>query len=128
MTGGAVCGEAGTAESGTVGREGSRAPVLLATILLGALIVLVLAAALGWLITRRLPGNRIGLMLVGDAAILTVYDDAAYYRTVVSRRAVDCILQFAERAPDHSGARDSQRINDPFRLHPCKSTALLRMV
>jgi hypothetical protein len=55
------------------------------------------------------PGNGIGLMLVGYAAILIVYDDAANYRTVVSRRAefragaVGCFLQFAEHAPDHSG-------------------------
>jgi hypothetical protein len=45
-------------------------------------------------------------MLLGDAAILTVHNDAAYYRTVVSQCAVDCFLQFAERAQDHSEARD----------------------
>jgi hypothetical protein len=37
----------------------------------------VLAAALGWLITRRQPGNRIGLLLVGFGALLVFYEDAA---------------------------------------------------
>ena len=39
----------------------------------------VLAAALGWLIIRRQPGNRIGLLLVGFAALLVFYADAADY-------------------------------------------------
>jgi hypothetical protein len=39
----------------------------------------VLAAALGWLITRRQPGNRIGLLLVGFGALLVFYEDAAGY-------------------------------------------------
>ena len=39
----------------------------------------VLTAVLGWLITRRQPGNRIALLLVGYAAILIFYEDAAKY-------------------------------------------------
>jgi hypothetical protein len=39
----------------------------------------VLAAALGWLIIRRQPGNRIGLLLVGFGAMLIFYEDAARY-------------------------------------------------
>jgi hypothetical protein len=39
----------------------------------------VLAAVLGWLITRRQPGNRIGLLLVGFGALLVFYEDAARY-------------------------------------------------
>ncbi len=39
----------------------------------------VLAAALGWLIIRRQPGNRIGLLLLGFAALLVFYADAADY-------------------------------------------------
>jgi hypothetical protein len=39
----------------------------------------VLAAALGWLITRRQPGNRIGLLLLGFVALLVFYEDAARY-------------------------------------------------
>jgi hypothetical protein len=39
----------------------------------------VLAAALGWLVARRQPGNRIGLLLVGFGAVLVVYEDAARY-------------------------------------------------
>ena len=39
----------------------------------------VLAAVLGWLITRRQPGNRIGLLLVGFGALLAFYEDAANY-------------------------------------------------
>ena len=39
----------------------------------------VLAAALGWLIARRQPGNRIGLLLVGFGALLVFYEDAARY-------------------------------------------------
>jgi hypothetical protein len=39
----------------------------------------VLAAALGWLITRRQLGNRIGLLLVGFGALLVFYEDAARY-------------------------------------------------
>ena len=39
----------------------------------------VLTAALGWLITRRQPGNRIGLLLVGFVALLVFSDDAANY-------------------------------------------------
>jgi hypothetical protein len=39
----------------------------------------VLAAALGWLIIRRQPGNRIGLLLVGFGALLVFYADAANY-------------------------------------------------
>ncbi len=39
----------------------------------------VLAAALGWLIIRRQPGNRIGLLLVGFGALLVFYADAADY-------------------------------------------------
>jgi hypothetical protein len=70
----------------------------LATIALGALVVLaapigiagrqrfdgfvllvVLIAVLGWLITRRQPGNRIGLLLAGFAALIMFYQDAANY-------------------------------------------------
>ncbi len=39
----------------------------------------VLAAGLGWLIIRRQPGNRIGLLLVGFGALLVFYEDAARY-------------------------------------------------
>ena len=39
----------------------------------------VLAAALGWLITRRQQDNRIGLLLVGFGALLVFYEDAARY-------------------------------------------------
>ncbi|HEY6279267.1 MAG TPA: hypothetical protein VIX86_23385 [Streptosporangiaceae bacterium] len=39
----------------------------------------VVAAALGWLITRRQPGNRIGLLLAGFGALLAFYEDAARY-------------------------------------------------
>jgi hypothetical protein len=39
----------------------------------------VLAAALGWLIIRRQPGNRIGLLLLGFGAMLAFYEDAARY-------------------------------------------------
>ena len=39
----------------------------------------VLAAVLGWLIIRRQPGNRIGLLLVGFGALLVFYADAADY-------------------------------------------------
>ena len=76
-------------------------PLWLATIVLGALALVlvglsvpigiaarqpfdglvlagVLAAALGWLIIRRQPGNRIGL-LVGFGALLVFYEDAANY-------------------------------------------------
>jgi hypothetical protein len=42
-------------------------------------LLVVLTAALGWLITRRQPGNRIGLLLVGFCALLAFYDDAANY-------------------------------------------------
>jgi hypothetical protein len=45
----------------------------------GLALVGVLAAALGWLITRRQPGNRIGLLLVGFGALLVFYEDAARY-------------------------------------------------
>ncbi len=36
----------------------------------GLVLAGVLAAALGWLIIRRQPGNRIGLLLVGFGALL----------------------------------------------------------
>jgi hypothetical protein len=39
----------------------------------------VLAAGLGWLIIRRQPGNRIGLLLMGFGALLVFYEDAARY-------------------------------------------------
>jgi hypothetical protein len=39
----------------------------------------ILAAALGWLIVRRQPGNRIGLLLMGFGALLVFYEDAARY-------------------------------------------------
>ena len=39
----------------------------------------ILAAALGWLIVRRQPGNRIGLLLMGFGALLVFYEDAANY-------------------------------------------------
>jgi hypothetical protein len=45
----------------------------------GLVLLVVLTAALGWLITRRQPGNRIGLLLVGYAAMLVFYEDAANY-------------------------------------------------
>ena len=45
----------------------------------GVVLLVVLTAALGWLITRRQPGNRIGLLLVGCAALLVFYEDAANY-------------------------------------------------
>jgi hypothetical protein len=38
-----------------------------------------LAAALGWLIIRRQPGNRIGLLLMGFGALIAFYEDAATY-------------------------------------------------
>ena len=45
----------------------------------GLVLLGVLAAALGWLITRRQPGNRIGLLLAGFGALLVFYEDAARY-------------------------------------------------
>jgi hypothetical protein len=45
----------------------------------GLVFLVVLTAALGWLITRRQPGNRIGLLLVGFCVLLGFYDDAANY-------------------------------------------------
>jgi hypothetical protein len=45
----------------------------------GLVIFGVLAAALGWLIIRRQPGNRIGLLLMGFGALLVFYEDAAKY-------------------------------------------------
>jgi hypothetical protein len=39
----------------------------------------VLVAALGLLIARRQPGNRIGLLLTGFGALLVFYEDAARY-------------------------------------------------
>ena len=45
----------------------------------GLVLLVVLTAALGWLITRRQPGNRIGLLLVGYGALLVFYEDAANY-------------------------------------------------
>lgn len=45
----------------------------------GLVLLVVLTAVLGWLITRRQPGNRIGLLLVGYAAMLIFYEDAANY-------------------------------------------------
>jgi hypothetical protein len=45
----------------------------------GLVLLVVLTAAPGWLITRRQPGNRIGLLLVGYAAMLVFYEDAANY-------------------------------------------------
>ena len=76
--------------------------VRLATIVLGALVLVlaglsvpigiaarkpidglalfgILAATLGWLIARRQPGNRIGLLLLGFGAPLVLYEDAARY-------------------------------------------------
>jgi len=48
----------------------------------GQVLLGVLAAALGWLIIRRQPGNRIGLLLVGFGALLVFYEDAARYAVV----------------------------------------------
>jgi hypothetical protein len=45
----------------------------------GVVLAGVLAAVLGWLIVRRQPGNRIGLLLVGFGALLVFYEDAANY-------------------------------------------------
>src|SRR5271166_5494732 len=45
----------------------------------GLVLLVVLTAVLGWLITRRQPGNRIGLLLVGFGALLVFYEDAANY-------------------------------------------------
>ena len=45
----------------------------------GLVLAGVLAAALGWLIIRRQPGNRIGVLLVGFGALLVFYEDAANY-------------------------------------------------
>ena len=45
----------------------------------GLVLLGVLAAALGWLIVRRQPGNRIGLLLMGFGALLVFYEDAARY-------------------------------------------------
>jgi len=45
----------------------------------GVVLLVVLTAVLGWLITRRQPGNRIGLLLAGYAAMLIFYEDAANY-------------------------------------------------
>jgi hypothetical protein len=45
----------------------------------GLVFLVVLTAVLGWLITRRQPGNRIGLLLVGYCAMLGFYEDAANY-------------------------------------------------
>src|SRR5580704_12324128 len=39
----------------------------------GVVLAGVLAAVLGWLISRRQPGNRIGLLLVGFGALLVFY-------------------------------------------------------
>jgi hypothetical protein len=45
----------------------------------GLVLLVVLTAVLGWLITRRQPGNRIGLLLVGYGALLIFYEVAANY-------------------------------------------------
>ena len=45
----------------------------------GLVFLVVLTAVLGWLITRRQPGNRIGLLLVGYCVMLGFYEDAANY-------------------------------------------------
>ena len=45
----------------------------------GLVLLVVLTAVLGWLITRRQPANRIGLLLVGYAVMLICYEDAANY-------------------------------------------------
>jgi len=45
----------------------------------GLVLLVVLTAVLGWLITRRQPGNRIGLLLVGFCALLGFYEEAANY-------------------------------------------------
>ncbi len=45
----------------------------------GLVLSVVLTAVLGWLITRRQPGNRIGLLLVGYGALLVFSDDAQNY-------------------------------------------------
>ena len=45
----------------------------------GLVLLVVFTAVLGWLITRRQPGNRIGLLLVGYVALLAFSDDAQNY-------------------------------------------------
>jgi len=45
----------------------------------GQALLVVLVAALGWLIIRRQPGNRIGLLLIGFVALFGFYEDAANY-------------------------------------------------
>jgi hypothetical protein len=96
-----VAGGKPAARQAPAGAEVAARRLPLATIVLGVLVVLVglavpigiaarkpfdglvllvlLTAALGWLITRRQPGNRIGLLLVGYAAMLIFYEDAANY-------------------------------------------------
>ena len=99
---GSVAGTQPAARQAPAGAEDAARRVRLATIVLGALVLVlvglslpigiaarkpfdglvllvVLTAVLGWLITRRQPGNRIALLLVGYAAILILYEDAANY-------------------------------------------------
>ena len=45
----------------------------------GLVLLVVFTAVLGWLIIRRQPGNRIGLLLMGFGALLVFYEDAARY-------------------------------------------------
>ena len=99
---GCVGGAQPAARQAPASAEVTARRVRLATIVLGALVLVlvglsvpigiaarkpfdglalfgVLAAALGWLIARRQPGNRIGLLLVGFGALLVFYEDAASY-------------------------------------------------
>jgi hypothetical protein len=99
---GSVAGTQPAARQAPAGAEDAARRVRLATIVLGALVLVlvglsvpigiaarqpfdglvlagVLAAVLGWLITRRQPGNRIGLLLVGFGALLFFYEDASNY-------------------------------------------------
>ena len=100
-SGRSVCPVAGAQPAGRqapASAEVTARRLQLATIALGALVVLaapigiagrqrfdgfvllvVLIAVLGWLITRRQPGNRIGLLLAGFAALIMFYQDAANY-------------------------------------------------
>ena len=98
---GSVAGAQPAARQAPASAEVTARRLPLATIVLGALVVLVglsvpigiasrrpfdglvflvvLTAVLGWLITRRQPGNRIGLLLAGYCAMLGFYEDAANY-------------------------------------------------
>jgi hypothetical protein len=99
---GAVAGAQPAARQAPASAEVTARRLRLATVVLGALVLVlvglsvpigiaarkpfdglvlagVLAAVLGWLIIRRQPGNRIGLLLVGFGALLAFYEDAARY-------------------------------------------------